>query len=330
MNTKNKLFRSQRILLAVIVIAGLVACAPAPPETLYKVDPGALQVQIEESIVLTDPQQERDVVFRVIYPDGAGPFPLVVFSSGMFCFPQMYDRITAHWVSHGYIVVLPNHLDSPNLGKIKPEYLAKLLSARVRDMSFALDSLDEIETRTGLAGKIDRERIGVAGHSFGGMISMVKFGLALKDGEYIYAGSTADDRFQAAIVMSGVGPMKQMVDGAFGSLTGPLIATGGTLDVGNVGTGEIFPYEWRMSPYTLSPAGDKYSVVLENGDHYLGGLICREGKGGDPDPEGVAIDRAMSTAFLDAYLKDESTAKRFLQTADIQVLTGGRAEFQRK
>jgi len=150
------------------------------------------------------------VTLRVIYPDAEGPFPLVVFSSGMFCYPQMYDRVTAHWVSHGYIVVLPNHLDSPNLGKIKPEYLARLLSSRVRDMSFVLDDLDDIEAGLDIPARIDRDRIAVAGHSFGGMITMVKSGLRLKEGEYIYPGLATDERFTAAVVMSGVGQMQQM------------------------------------------------------------------------------------------------------------------------
>jgi pimeloyl-ACP methyl ester carboxylesterase len=266
----------------------------------------------------------------VLYPDGEGPFPLVVFSSGMFCYPQMYDRITAHWVSHGYVVVLPNHLDSPNLGKIKPEYLARLMSSRIRDMSFVLDDLDEIETGLELNGRIDRDRVAVAGHSFGGMISMVKSGLTLKAGEYIYPGKPADARFQAAVVMSGVGQMKQMADNAFDGLTGPLIASGGSLDVGNVGTGEIYPWEWRLSGYTLAPAGDKYFVALENADHYLGGLICRDNRGGEADPEGVAINRSLSTAFLDAYIKDKADAKKFLQTADIAALTDGRVQFEWK
>jgi pimeloyl-ACP methyl ester carboxylesterase len=318
-----KITNRMRLVLAVAIFL-TVPAAFAADDSLYKREPGPHEVRIIESVTVNDPQQDRDVVFRVIYPDGDGPYPLVAFSSGMFCYPQMYDRITTHWASHGYVVVLPNHLDSPNLGKIKPEYLAKLLSSRIRDMSFAVDSLAKIPA------PVDRERIAVAGHSFGGMISMVKSGLTLKESEYIYSGSTADERFRAAVVMSGVGQMKQMSDGAFDHLTGPLIATGGTLDVGNVGTGEIFPWEWRMSPFTLSPAGDKYSVVLENGDHYLGGLICREGKGGEPDPEGVAIDRALTTAFLDAYVKDDAAAKTFLETADVRALTGGRADFRRK
>lgn len=315
-----------RLLLVPLLITAIAISACT--DRLYKIDTGPYATKILESTTLRDAVQERDVSLRVLYPESAGIFPLVVFSPGMFCFPQMYDRIASHWASHGYIVVVPNHLDSPNLGKIKPEYLAKLLSSRVRDMSFVLDAVDDIEA--GIDLQIDRQRIAVAGHSFGGMITMIKSGLYLKADQYIYPGETADQRFSAAVVMSGVGQMKQMRDDAFDGLTGPLMATGGTLDTGNVGDGVEHPWEWRMTGFTMSPPGDKYSVALENADHYLGGLICRDNRGGEADPEGVAIDRAMTTAFLDAYLKEERLARTFLQTADIAALTNGRAMYSRK
>lgn len=318
------------VMLGLLLLFSTGGCTASSDiaDELYKIEVGPFTTGVVDSLSVRDAVQERDVTLRVVYPEGAGISPLVVFSSGMFCYPQMYDRITAHWASHGYIVVVPNHLDSPNLGKIKPEYLSILLSSRVRDMSFVLDALDEIETNADV--NIDRERIAVAGHSFGGMITMVKSGLYLKPDEYKYPGETADDRFSAAVVMSGVGQMQQMRDDAFDGLTGPLIATGGTLDLGNVGTGVEYPWEWRMSGYTLSPPGDKYSVALENADHYLGGLICRDNRGGDADPEGVAIDRAMTTAFLDAYIKGDESARRFLQTADVAAITNGRAMYAQK
>lgn len=297
-------------------------------EGLYKIESGPYSTKVVESTALHDAVQDREVKLRVIYPDAVGTFPLVVFSPGMFCFPQMYDRVTGHWASHGYIVVIPNHLDSPNLGKIKPEHLSILLSSRIRDMSFVLDALDDIEAVLDL--QVDPRRIAVAGHSFGGMITMIKSGLYLKANAYVYSGEPADDRFTAAVVMSGVGQMKQMKENSFDGLTGPLIATGGTLDLGRVGDGVDHPWEWRMSGFTMSPPGDKYSVALKDADHYLGGLICRDNRGGEADPQGVAIDRAMTTAFLDAYIKDDELARAFLKTADIAALTDGRAMYSYK
>ena len=85
-----------------------------------------------------------------------------------------------------------------------------------------------------------------------------------------------------------------------------------------------------MSGYNLAPRGDKYSVVLEDGDHYLGGLICRTNRGGEDDPVGVEVVRSAQTAFLDAYVKDDAAAKQFLQTVDVGTITNGRAEFKRR
>jgi hypothetical protein len=113
-------------------------------------------------------------------------------------------------------------------------------------------------------------------------------------------------------------------------LQGPLIASGGTLDEGNVGTGEIFPWQWRMAPYLLAPAGDKYYLALENSDHYLGGLICRDSKGGEDDPVAVEVVRSAQTAFLDAYIKDDRQAENWLRSGDFEALSQGRASFEFK
>jgi dienelactone hydrolase len=281
--------------------------------------------------VIHDPEQNRDLALRVTHPADAGTYPVVIFSHGAFCYPQNYAAVTDHWVSHGYIVIAPNHLDSPNnRERMRPEQVSQLLESRIRDLTYTADSIGQIAAHTGMVGQPNTTRMAIAGHSFGGMLAQIKAGLLLKDPQSGTAMSQADNRFRAAVVMSGVGQMPQMAEGAFAGLTRPLIASGGTLDEGNVGTGQIFPWEWRMSPYTLAPPGDKYSVVLEKGDHYLGGLVCREDRGGEDDPEGAAIVRALQVAFLDAYLKDDRRARRFLQSSDVGALTSGRARFERK
>jgi hypothetical protein len=271
--------------------------------------------------------------------DGAGPFPVVVFSHGAFCFPQQYVNVTDYWVAHGYVVIRPNHLDSPNRGKVRPDELPVLLESRLRDMSFALDSLAELEAGIPqLAGRIDASRAAVAGHSFGGMIAMVKVGLAMQNASG-QRQNFADPRFAVALVMSGVGmvpPMPNIPDApfmapdAFAGLTRPLLASGGTLDEGNVGTGVIYPWEWRMSAYTLAPPGDKYSLVIQAADHYLGGLICRDNKGGPDDPDAVRTVRAVQTAFLDAYLKDDANALRWLRAGNMGELDPGRAVLEHR
>lgn len=312
------------VTLAVLLLAG---CAPP---TLLKQAPGPHRV-VAVDTTLRDPAQSRDIALRVSSPAEAGSYPVVVFSHGAFCYPENYAAVTDHWVSHGYIVIAPNHLDSPNSReRLGPDALPRLLESRIGDLTVIVDSLPQIAASAKLATTPDTTRLAVAGHSAGGMLAQIKAGLRLRDPQSGAAVSRADPRFRAAVIMSGVGQMPQMADDGFAGLTGPLLASGGTLDLGNVGTAIIYPWEWRMSPYTLAPAGDKYAVVLERGDHYLGGLICRPDRGGDDDPEGAAIVRALQVAFLDAYVKGDRRARRFLATADVARLTDDRARFERK
>lgn len=314
---------------ALLAAASLLAGCSAPG--LYRPAAPLYEVRTVPRITVHDPVQDRDVIFRLHYPVTDGPLPVVVYSHGAMCSPVNYDAVTRFWAAHGYAVLAPYHLDAmDNPRKLQPGDLPLLLSARVRDLSFALDALDAVEARAELGGRLERGRAAVAGHSFGGMITMIKSGLRLKPGEYRYPGPTADPRYVAAVVMSGVGPMTQMADDAFAGLTGPLLATGGTLDEGNIGSGEIFPWQWRMSAYRLAPPGDKYEVVLDRGDHYLGGLICRPDRGGPPDAGGLQIIQAETLAFLDAYLRNAPAALADLRRDRLAERTAGRASMAMK
>ena len=305
----------------------MLAAGASSGETLYKIEPGPYEVRIIDELTLNDAVQDRDITLRLLYPNGAGPFPVVVYSTGYACWPQMYDRVTTHWVSHGYAVIAPNHLDSPNNAEPpRPDQFPYLLPSRMRDVSFVVDELDEITRRADIQGKIDDERIAIGGHSFGAVIAMIKTGLYLKDEYKGSWGDTYDARFQAAVLMSAPGPgMEQMAENAYDGLSKPFMATGGTNDVGRVDPGDYPREEWRTVVYQLAPPGDKYSMIVEGADHYLGGLICNPERGGEPDPDAVAIVRAMTTAFLDAYIKDDAAALEFLRTTDVASRSNGRA-----
>jgi hypothetical protein len=313
-------------------LLGIILCAlsASGDDALDRLEPGPLDVRVIDDLVIRDPVQERDIRLRILYPDGAGPFPLVVFSTGAFCFPQMYDGVTAHWASYGYVVVVPNHIESPNnAAPPTPEQYPDFLPSRVRDVSFVLDAATTIARDAGIEGKIDAGRAAIAGHSFGAVISMIKVGMSIKDEYRGSWGEAYDDRFEAAVLLSAPGPeMKEMAPNAFAAIRKPLIATGGTNDVGRVDLGELTPAEWRMQAYLLAPPGDKYSLITEGTDHYMGGLICNAERGGEPDDAALANVRAITTIFLDAYIKRDRVAMNFLETADVASLTDGQASYQ--
>jgi hypothetical protein len=321
-----------------IAVCGVVCSSlwtiVAVGKPLDKIDAGPYDVKIIEELAVDDPVQGRPVPLRILYPDGEGPFPLVVYSTGAFCLPQLYDLVTAHWASHGYVVIVPNHLDSPNTPKPRADQYPIMLPSRIREVTFVLDELDVISTLAGIEGMIDPAHVAAAGHSFGAVIAMSKIGLNLEEGATLDWGDSVDARFQAAVLMSapgkGSGPagMEVLADNAYDGLSKPLMATGGSKDVGRVDPGDMTPGEWRTQVYRLAPPGDKYAVIVEGSDHYMGGLICNAERGGEPDPGGVAIVAAMTTVFLDAYLKGDAAALEYLQSVDVPARTDGRATHQ--
>ena len=335
--------RSLPVRCSVIVAFITGACwvgdgwAATNPEA-YKTEWGPHGVHVIDNHMLPAETGQRSLRARIAYPDGEGPYPLVVYSHGFNCYRESYSGLTDHWASHGYAVVLPEHPDCPTAeGKLSPEDARNLLYIRIGDVARVLDALFAPgQDLPGLTGRIDYERKAIAGHSFGGMIAQITWGQPLKD---LHSSETVSYAlgFDAAIVMSGVGPMPQMADGAFDQTPGPMLVTGGTLDTGNTGGPTIFPWEWRMSAYDLSPPGHKYSVALEEGDHYLGGLICREDRGGPEnrggahDKEGLEILAGVTTAFLDAWLRNDAAAMRFLEEFEQHAaITPGRARFAQK
>lgn len=320
---------SAALSLALLAVAGLAGCtAPAPRDYLAR--PGGTTAIGTALLAISEPRSGRELPVRVAYPQAPGPHPVVVFSHGAQCYAQHYAVITDIWAARGYVVILPDHLDSPNNPVPPQPDRDLLLRQRIADLAAALDGVGEIAARAGVPGGVDAGRVAIAGHSFGGMLAMIKAGLPVL-GPGGQPESHRHPRVKAAVIMSGVGPLPGITtEAGYAALTLPLIATGGTLDIGDVGGPVKFPWEWRLSGYDLAPPGDKYRVALENGDHYLGGLLCLPNRGGPPDPEGARLDAALTLAFLDAYLRDDAAARRYLQTADIAARSGGRVRYARK
>lgn len=312
-----------------LVAISLLLISGCSKKSIYKFDPGPFAIEVADRVRIPDPIQQRDVTFRVLHPAGDGPFPVVVFSTGGFCPSQMYERIANHWVSHGYVFIAPNHIDSPNNPRsLGPAEMAVIVPSRTRDVSLALDALDEIARQAGLIGKMQPNRVAIAGHSFGSGIAMMKIGMHTTAEERGAWGDAYDARFRAAILLSPPGDSDETSPDVFAGLRKPFFATGGTRDVGRIDPGDMAPGEWRRRAWLLAPPGDKYSAIVDGADHYLGGLICNPERGGEPDPEAVAVIRALTTVFLDAYIKDEPDALAFLLTGDVSDRTQGRVDYR--
>jgi predicted dienelactone hydrolase len=105
-----------------------------------------------------------------------GPYPLVVFSHGHGGLRWQSTFYTVALASHGYVVVSPDHsgdtldviLATGELPSILAGYEERTLDAR-----FLLDAFTKnLPGSDPLTGLINKDQIGVTGHSFGALTSM--------------------------------------------------------------------------------------------------------------------------------------------------------------
>lgn len=214
----------------------------------YKLQPGLYRVKTIKDLVLRDGGRRKDLQLRITYADGAGPFPVIIYSHGAFGTKDNYLILTEYWVSHGYVAIQANHSDSRALGvRVGDPRAFADWQSRPADVSFILDSLEELVRREPtLQGKSDPRRIGVGGHSFGANTAQLVGGARA-----LIAGnekSFEDRRITAVVLLSGQGPGEMLTERSWEGFTRPMFVMTGSLD-GPSRTGQ--PATWRRKPYSL-------------------------------------------------------------------------------
>jgi dienelactone hydrolase len=119
-----------------------------------------------------DPQYRG--VFDAPLEGSGGPYPLLLFSHGSCGYPLQSTFLLPQLASYGYVVVAPPHpgntvFEYPACGT-GPAQSASFVE-RPADVLFVLDQVLALSGSPGspLAGAIDPDRIGMSGHSFGGL-----------------------------------------------------------------------------------------------------------------------------------------------------------------
>jgi hypothetical protein len=108
---------------------------------------------------------------------------------------------------------------------------------------------------------------------------------------------------------------------AFSEVRIPWLLMTGTKDDSPIG--DTTP-ESRLEVFPALPPGDKFELVLKDGNHYA---FTERSDGGiktERNPRHWNTILALSTAFWDAYLRDDEAAKRWLVGNDARsVLSPG-------
>ncbi|MDH6704937.1 dienelactone hydrolase [Kitasatospora sp. MAA19] len=175
---------------------------PAPYMTL-----GEAQGFVATRVPAGTGLQPQDVVDTKTYAyTGAkaanGKFPLVVLSPGFENPRATLTSLATDLASHGYVVALVGHTyedsgetladgSTPGCALCDTGAPDSLPDSRAKDVSFVLDQLTGQHPVWRLSHLIDRDRIGMAGHSIGGASTLN----AMAGDRRILAGVNMDGRF---------------------------------------------------------------------------------------------------------------------------------------
>ncbi|MDI7864197.1 chlorophyllase [Rhizobiaceae bacterium n13] len=244
---------------------------------------------------------------RVSAPTTGDALPVIIFSHGHGQSLYAYGPLTDYWAAHGFVVIQPTHLDSRMLG-LAPDDSRRPRFWRFRedDLATILDGLDHIETESlTIRGRLDRSRIAVAGHSWGGQTASTLLGATHPDPDNGSVVNRKDTRIKAGVLLGVPGSGNDLTEHAartfpfmypdFSTMTAPTLIVVGDHDIGRLSTRGA---GWWRDAYDLSPS-PKALLNVFGGEHALGGIPGYEARETtDERPERVAAIQHFSTAFL--------------------------------
>ncbi|WP_378740687.1 alpha/beta hydrolase family protein [Nocardia brasiliensis] len=274
-------------------------------------------------VVLPAPERGDDLQVRVSAPAFGTDLPVVVFAHGFGESMSAYDPLVDFWSGNGFVVIQPTFLDSRTLGiaPTDPRY-SDIWRIRVQDVERVLDELDHVVAAVpGLDDRINRERIAVAGHSWGGQTVSMLLGARVVGADGQPGPDLTDSRVKAGVLLAttGIGGDDLTPFAAanfafmhpdFDALTTPTLVIAGDNDQSHLSTRGP---DWFTDVYTYSPGAQSLLTVF-GGEHSLGGIHAYNAKDTtDESPERVALIRKASWAYLRSALGVDDTAWKQVQ-----------------
>ncbi|MFJ9036988.1 alpha/beta hydrolase family protein [Streptomyces sp. NPDC102406] len=278
-------------------------------------------------VVLPVPGRPVDLRIRVSAPATGTDLPVVLLSHGHGPSHHLsslhgYAPLAHHWASRGFVVVQPTHLSSRTLTDLVADAPGGpfFLTSRAQDMTHILDRFDAVESAVPqLAGRVDRTRVAVAGHSLGGFTASLLLGAEFTDPDTGEVAHLAEPRIAAGVLLAAPGrgdvlngpmadqlPAFRSID--FSSMTTPALVVAGDKDDSRHFT-DMGP-QWHADPYTLAPA-PKTLLTLFDAEHGLGGIAGHDAaETTDENPARVAALAQLSAAYLRTRLRPGDDAWR--------------------
>lgn len=308
-----------------MVLGALFSSALLASDTLAaEYDPLALNTSspvAHVDLVLHDVSRARDIPLRVYLPATQASAPVILFSHGLGGSRAGSAFLGQHWAGRGYVAVFVQHPGSDDsvwkdasagerMRAMKQAASMDNFLLRVQDVRSVLDQLGLWNTSktNELASRLNLERIGMSGHSFGAVTTEAVSGETLPLGGNRYT----DPRIRAALILSPSAPRGSSSARAFASVKIPWLLMTGTKDLAPISDVDI---ESRRAVYPALQGAPKYELVLHNAEH---SVFIDRALPGDLQPRNPNHHRvilALSTAFWDAYLGHNPEALTWLNGA---------------
>ncbi|NEA65588.1 alpha/beta fold hydrolase [Streptomyces sp. SID12488] len=266
-------------------------------------------------VVLPTSDRAVDLAIRISAPVTGNELPVILLSHGQGHSNNLsslngYAPLVNYWAAHGFVVVQPTHLSSTTLSLPADTPGAPMYwRSRAEDMTRVLDRLDEIEAAVPqLAGRLDRGRVAVAGHSMGGHTASLLLGARLTDPDDGTVVDLTEPRIKAGVLLAAPGrggdaltphvtenwPFFSTPD--FSRMTTPTLVVAGDKDASAFLT--VMGPDWHTDPYVLAP-GPKSLLTLFDAEHGLGGISGYDvAETTDENPARVSVVQRLTTAYL--------------------------------
>jgi predicted dienelactone hydrolase len=300
----------------------LPAAEPKAP-TAY--DPLAVAEGDATSLTLSfrDERRDRTIPVRVYLPAATTPAPVIVWSHGLGGSRDNSPYLGTHWSKRGYVCVFLQHpgsdeavwRDAPlreRMGALRAAASMANLRLRCEDVGKALDqiALWHADDQHELHGRLDLERVGMCGHSFGAQTTQCVGGQSAP----LVGARFRDDRIDAALPMSPAPPARADVRKAFGDVRIPWLLMTGTHDGSPIDDRD--PATRREVYPALPTTIDRYELVLHEAEHSAFGETPLRGETKARKATHHRSILALSTAFWDCHLRGDAAARAWLHGDD--------------
>jgi len=289
------------------------------------------------------PAAPRKVPVKVHLPAGKGPFPVVVVSHGAGGDWDTHFGQAQDLAANGYAVLCLQHVGSDR-ARLKSGGLRMMKTieamtrdadevlTRPRDVGFALDRAKEWNaSHERLRGKLDLDRVGVMGHSYGAYTTLAACGMRpaldwldpLVDPGKGLGPDLHDPRVKCGVALSPQGPGEPFfIAESFAGLRVPVLGITGSNDDQQAGR----KASERKDAFALWGGKGHVFLWLANARH--NDFTSSSGSTGASLPSATReevqpVVRAATRAFLDLHLKgDQAAAKRLTSEAMTPLLRG--------